>query len=221
MPPSELSKFMELWLEESRKRDEERQKEEVRREEERIRYEEESRKRDEERQKEEVHREEERRRYEEEWRRKEEEWRRREEERARRSEEIMRTLAASLAEREPRRPRTEFGVDSLKLTKLTLSDDIEAFMTTFERSMEAHEIERVKWPVLLAPQLTGKAQQAYAALSSEDSKNFTKVKEAIFKCYDINEETYRQRFRSAKAKEGESPTEIRSNPFNGYGSEVG
>ena len=35
MPPSELSKFMELWLEESRKRDEERQKEEVRREEER------------------------------------------------------------------------------------------------------------------------------------------------------------------------------------------
>ena len=50
MPPSELSKFMELWLEESRKHDEERQKEEVRREEER-------------------------RRYEEEWRRKEEEWR--------------------------------------------------------------------------------------------------------------------------------------------------
>ena len=28
------------------------------------------------------------------------------------------------------------------------------------------------------------------------------------KCYDINEETYRQRFQSAKAKEGESPAEI-------------
>ena len=58
----------------------------------------------------------------------------------------MRTIAASLAERDPRRPRHDFGVDSLKLTKLTLSDDIEAFMTTFERSMEAHEIERGKWP---------------------------------------------------------------------------
>ena len=81
-------------------------------------------------------------------------------------------------------------------------------MTTFERSMEAHEIERGKWPVLLGPQLTGKAQQAYAALSRKDSKDFTKVKEAIFKRYDINEETYRQRFRAAKAKEGESPTEI-------------
>ena len=61
---------------------------------------------------------------------------------------------------------------------------------------------------MLGPQLTGKAQQAYAALSSEVSKDFTKVKEAIFKWYDINDETYRQRFRAAKEKEGESPTEI-------------
>ena len=51
-------------------------------------------------------------------------------------------------------------------------------------------------------------QQAYAALSSEDPKNCTKVKEAIFKHYDINKETYRQRFQSAKAKDGESPTEM-------------
>ena len=81
-------------------------------------------------------------------------------------------------------------------------------MMTFERSVEAHKMEHTKWAVLYAPQLTGKVQQAYAALSSEDSNNFTKIKEAIFKHYDINEETCCQRFRSAKAKEGESPTEI-------------
>ena len=34
------------------------------------------------------------------------------------------------------------------------------------------------------------------------------MKEAIFKRYDINEETYRQRFRTAKVKEGESPSEV-------------
>ena len=88
----------------------------------------------------------------------------------------------------------------MKLTKLTLSDDIEAFMTTFERSMEAHKIVRGKWPVLLAPQLIGKAQQAYAALSSEDSKDFIKVKEAIFKRYDINEETYVRGFKQRKLR---------------------
>ena len=84
----------------------------------------------------------------------------------------------------------------------------EVFMMTFEKSMEAHEIEHVKWQVFLTPQLTGKVQQAYAALSSKDSKNFTKVKEATFKHYGINEEMYYQRFQSAKAKEGESPTKI-------------
>ena len=60
--------------------------------------------------------------------------------------------------------------------------------------MEAHEIARAKWPVLLGLQLTGKAQQAYAALNSEDLKDFTKVKEAIIKRYDINDEIYCQRF---------------------------
>ena len=66
-------------------------------------------------------------------------------------------------------------------------------------------------------QLTEKVQQAYSALSSEDSKNFTKVKEAIFKHYDINKETYRRRFRSAMAKGRVSYQD--SNPFNGCGSE--
>ena len=81
-------------------------------------------------------------------------------------------------------------------------------MMTFERSMEAHEIECGKWPILLGPHLTGKVQQAYAALSSKDSKDFTKVKEAICKRYDINEETYLPGFRAAKVKKGDSPTEI-------------
>ena len=101
------------------------------------------------RRKEEVCMEEERRRYKEQWHQKED-WRRIEEDRAQRSEEIMRTLAGSLAEREHRRPRTKFGVDSLKLTKLTWLDDIEEFMTIFERSLEAHKIERENgWCCLL------------------------------------------------------------------------
>ena len=131
-----------------------------------------------------------------------------EEGRARRSQELMRTIDASLVERKPRRTRHEFRVALLKLTKLTLPDDIEAFMTTFQRSMEAHETECGKWSLLLGPQLTGKAQQAYAAIRSKQSKDFTKLKDAMFKRYDINEEMYCQRFRAAKAKEGESPIEI-------------
>ena len=35
----------------------------------------------------------------------------------------------------------EIGPESLKLTKLTETDDIEAFLATFERAVEAHGVE--------------------------------------------------------------------------------
>ena len=59
------------------------------------------------------------------------------------------------------RGRTE----PIKLTKLTDEDDIESYLTTFERIMAANEVSRERWSFQLAPQLTGKAQQAYAALA--------------------------------------------------------
>ena len=64
------------------------------------------------------------------------------------------------------------GPNSLKLAKLAESDDIEAYLTTFERLMAAYEIDASRWAFLLAPQLTGKAQQAYAAMSQSDSSKY-------------------------------------------------
>ena len=49
-------------------------------------------------------------------------------------------LIRGLMERRPR--RVEVGPESLKLTKLGENDDIEAFLTTFERAVEAHGVER-------------------------------------------------------------------------------
>ena len=53
----------------------------------------------------------------------------------------------------------------------------------------------------VAPQLTGKAQQAYAAMAAEDTGDYDQLKAAIFQRYSITE-TYRVRFRSvARARE--------------------
>ena len=87
-------------------------------------------------------------------------------------------------------------VEAIKLTKLTDEDDIESYLTTFERIMAANEVSREYWSFQLAPHLTGKAQQAYAALPLEEAKVYDTVKEAILRRYDINEETYRQDFGS-------------------------
>ena len=92
-----------------------------------------------------------------------------------------------------------------KLTKFSEStDDIEAYLTTFERLMTAHNVDTARWAYMLAPQLTGKAQQAFAAMPSTSSGSYDEVKTAILRRYDISEET----FRGASCKEGESYKEL-------------
>ncbi|XP_064386057.1 uncharacterized protein LOC135334709 [Halichondria panicea] len=96
-----------------------------------------------------------------------------------------------------------------KVAKLTDADDIEPYIVTFERLMTAYEVPANRWVFKLAPQLSGKAQQAYAALSGEAAANYTQVKESILRRYDVNEETYKRRFRTASVRTGETVMELR------------
>ena len=68
----------------------------------------------------------------------------------------------------------------LKLTKLSEAEDIESYLTTFERMMQVQED---KWAFRLAPhdQLTGRAQQAYAAMNGENAMEYRKVKTPLLK----------------------------------------
>lgn len=65
--------------------------------------------------------------------------------------------------------------------KLTKEDDIEAYLTTFERLMVAYEVKKERWAFRLAPQLVGKAQQAYAGMSVADAGDYEKLKAAILR----------------------------------------
>ena len=94
----------------------------------------------------------------------------------------------------------------VKLVPLSAKDDIEAYLVTFERIMSAHEIRKNRWPYHLAPQLTGKAQLAFAAMSSTEAKDYDAIKTAILARYDVNEKTYRRRFRSAVKQRDETYT---------------
>ena len=49
-----------------------------------------------------------------------------------------------------------------------------------------------QWIYYLAPRLTGKAQQAFAALPLRESKAYDGVKTAILFRYGVSEETYRR-----------------------------
>ena len=93
---------------------------------------------------------------------------------------------------------------------VTDPSDIEAYLVTFERIMSAHEIRKNQWPYHLAPhaQLTGKAQLAFAAMSSTEAKDYDAIKAAILARYDVNEETYRRRFCSAVKQRDETYREL-------------
>ena len=95
------------------------------------------------------------------------------EERRKHEEEML--LLRSLVEGARRQDEAvvaKRGLDGVKLTKLADGDDIEAYLTVFERVMASQEIPEERWSFMLAPQLTGKAQQAYAALSATSAGKY-------------------------------------------------
>ena len=90
------------------------------------------------------------------------------------------------------------------LQKLVSSDNVEHFLATFERIATQQKWPKEVWATQVAGLLTGKAMAAYAALAPGVAVAYDKVKEAILRRYEINEETYRQRFRQDRKKGEES-----------------
>ncbi|XP_024117599.1 uncharacterized protein LOC112139127, partial [Oryzias melastigma] len=99
-----------------------------------------------------------------------------------------------------------FSMDP-RLEKLT-EHDVEHFLITFERIATACKWAESDWVFRLIPLLTGKARSAYVNMDVDDSLDYEKVKTAILHKYDINPESYRQRFRSLDVGPDESPKEL-------------
>lgn len=95
-----------------------------------------------------------------------------------------------------------------RIAKLEDSDDIEHYLTTFERLAEVYQWPRGDWAVRLIPLLTGKARSAFVAMNPSQTRDYDQVKVAILKKYEIGAETYRLRFRSLSTPADETPTEL-------------
>lgn len=65
------------------------------------------------------------------------------------------------------------------LQKMTLEDDIEAFLTVFERVAERGKLPADQWAEVLAPYLTGEPQKPYYDLALQDAKEYPKLKAEI------------------------------------------
>ena len=86
----------------------------------------------------------------------------------------------------------------IKIKPLEDSDDVDIYLSAFERLAEANKWPRPQWATRLAAALTGKAREAFTRLSMQDSGDYTKLKEAVLRAYNLTPEAYRLKFRSAK-----------------------
>ena len=103
-------------------------------------------------------------------------------------------------------PRRQL-LPEIAFRKLSEADDIEAYLTTFERQVTSANLEWQHWafkPVYLS----GKAQKAHVDLSSDNASDYTKLKETILHRNNITVESYRQQFRVTFKKPGESYQEL-------------
>uniref|UniRef100_A0A1X7U6M9 SCAN box domain-containing protein n=1 Tax=Amphimedon queenslandica TaxID=400682 RepID=A0A1X7U6M9_AMPQE len=95
------------------------------------------------------------------------------------------------------------------LTKFSEKDtDVEHFLTGFERVATAYKWPDEMWVLKLVPLLTGRVLAAYANMDQEAAKDYGYVKKAILRRFDINKETYQQRFRTMKKAEIQSYIEL-------------
>ena len=67
----------------------------------------------------------------------------------------------------------------IQLPKFSEGEDIEVFLTSFEKLAISYKWVKSELAIRLVPQLTGKALEAYSRMSFVDSKDFIKVKQAI------------------------------------------
>ena len=80
------------------------------------------------------------------------------------------------------------------LLKQTETDDIEAYLNTFERTAVRENWDPAQWASLLAPFLSGTAQKAYQDLTDVQASNYEGLKKEILRRYGYTLISRSQRF---------------------------
>ena len=78
--------------------------------------------------------------------------------------------------------------------------EVDKYFLHFEKVAENLKWPKEHWTLLLQSVVIGKAREIYTQLSLEQSSDYDKVKEVIFKAYELVPEAYRQKFRNCRTE---------------------
>ncbi|XP_046556737.1 uncharacterized protein LOC124265960 [Haliotis rubra] len=87
-------------------------------------------------------------------------------------------------------------------------DNIDAYLQRFERIAKAQSWPETQWATYLSTLLKGKALEVYSRLDPDEVEDYQVVKQALLKRYEMTEEGFHQKFRSARTETGETFTQF-------------
>ena len=83
-------------------------------------------------------------------------------------------------------------------------DDMDAYLQRFERYADARHWKKEEWAVNLSALLQGKGVSTYNRLAPTEANNYDVLKPELLKAYQLTEEGFKDKFRSAKPESNES-----------------
>ncbi|XP_077508305.1 uncharacterized protein LOC144119604 [Amblyomma americanum] len=96
-------------------------------------------------------------------------------------------------------------------------DDLDAYLTRFERVAAAQQWPREQWATALSTCLTGEALNVFGRMPAPDSNDYDKVKLALLLRFRLTEEGFRQKFRNETPNDHETPSQFVSRLGNYWG----
>ena len=82
-------------------------------------------------------------------------------------------------------------------------DDLDAYLSRFERACQAFDVKPEHWSTQLARLLLGQALDVYQRMSDHDVGEYQILKENLLKRFRLTEGGYRKRFKQSKIENGE------------------
>ena len=107
-------------------------------------------------------------------------------------------LALAAASAAPKKAEVGIIADKIRLPYLDDKDDVDTYLTKFERIAAQLKWDVTTWALRLSGHLKGKAAEVYTKLPMEVSNDYEALKNALLKAFHCTAKTYREKFRAAK-----------------------
>ena len=88
------------------------------------------------------------------------------------------------------------------------SDDMDSFLHRFEVYADSQGLAEEQWAVYLSTLLKGRALEVYSRLPVKEAQNYVVLKDALLKRFNLTEEGFKQKFKTAKPETSEAPAQF-------------